>query len=344
MEIIVPCAGLSTRFPGLRPKYLLVDYSGKLMIENSIKNFIGKNKITISILKQHDIAFKAKEKLVKVFEDKVNIVTIENETNGPADTVYQTILKSNFNTNSELLIKDCDSFYDFDYEEGNIVYASKLSENTNLKNVAAKSYVVTNEKDEILSIYEKQIVSDYFSVGGYKFNKMDNFLNTFNLIHKKNEIYISDVISKMIENKHSFKKGVVKNYIDVGTSQEWLEYNNKPTYFCDIDGTIIKTKDFHDDPHEIIPGNVKTLLKEQARGCKIVFTTARDVKYENYTRKILNKIGFVNYTLVMQVNHSRRVLVNDYANSNPYPSAIAINIKRDSDCLEDLIGLPIPTS
>jgi len=117
MEIIVPCAGLSTRFPGLRPKYLLVDYSGKLMIENSIKNFIGKNKITISILKQHDIAFKAKEKLVKVFEDKVNIVTIENETNGPADTVYQTILKSNFNTNSELLIKDCDSFYDFDYEE-----------------------------------------------------------------------------------------------------------------------------------------------------------------------------------------------------------------------------------
>ena len=38
MEIILPCAGLSSRFPNLRPKYLLTDYSGKMMIEGAIKN------------------------------------------------------------------------------------------------------------------------------------------------------------------------------------------------------------------------------------------------------------------------------------------------------------------
>ena len=58
MEIIIPCAGLSTRFPNLRPKYLLTDYKGSLMIENSEKNFIGKYNVTIVILELHDKQFK----------------------------------------------------------------------------------------------------------------------------------------------------------------------------------------------------------------------------------------------------------------------------------------------
>jgi 2-C-methyl-D-erythritol 4-phosphate cytidylyltransferase len=36
MEIIIPAAGLSTRFPNMRPKYTLTDYTGKMMIEKSI--------------------------------------------------------------------------------------------------------------------------------------------------------------------------------------------------------------------------------------------------------------------------------------------------------------------
>jgi hypothetical protein len=48
-------------------------------------------------------------------------------------------------------------------------------------------------------------------------------------------------------------------------------------------------------------------------------------------------MGFVNYVLVMEANHSRRVLINDYANSNPFPSAVALNLKRDSDNLGDMI-------
>jgi hypothetical protein len=39
----------------------------------------------------------------------------------------------------------------------------------------------------------------------------------------------------------------------------------------------------------------------------------------------------------MEANHSRRVVINDYANSNPYPSAVAINLKRDTDSLGEMI-------
>jgi hypothetical protein len=68
-----------------------------------------------------------------------------------------------------------------------------------------------------------------------------------------------------------------------------------------------------------------------------VFVTARKKKYEEYTNHILTEMGFVNYVLVMETNHSRRVLINDYANSNPFPSAVALNLKRDSDNLGDMI-------
>jgi 2-C-methyl-D-erythritol 4-phosphate cytidylyltransferase len=57
MEIILPCAGLSTRFPNLRPKYLLTDYNGKLMVENALKNFVNKHNITLIILDKHNKDF-----------------------------------------------------------------------------------------------------------------------------------------------------------------------------------------------------------------------------------------------------------------------------------------------
>lgn len=48
-------------------------------------------------------------------------------------------------------------------------------------------------------------------------------------------------------------------------------------------------------------------------------------------------LGFGDCQLIMEVHHAKRILINDYANSNPYPSAIAINLKRDSEDLGDLI-------
>jgi hypothetical protein len=52
---------------------------------------------------------------------------------------------------------------------------------------------------------------------------------------------------------------------------------------------------------------------------------------------MLDELGFGSCSLIMGIHHSKRVLINDYANSNPYPTALAINIKRDSEDLGDLI-------
>jgi len=341
MEIIMPCAGLSTRFPNMRPKYLLSDYNNRLMIENAAKNFIGKYNVTIAILKQHNEMFNAENKLREAFGDKVNIVVLDKPTSGPADTVYQAIMNSEyfFSSVSPVLIKDCDGFYDTDLVDGNAIYVSKLSKNPDIRNAPAKSYTITNEQGIITSVVEKQIVSNSFCVGGYQFASIGEYVDTFEKLkgNATSEIFVSNIIDYMISNGAVFNEKEVENFIDVGTADDWFKFNNKPTYFCDIDGTIVKSKDFHDDPYEPIQKNVDALLKEQARGCKLVFVTARKKKYEEYTNHILTEMGFVNYVLVMETNHSRRVLINDYANSNPFPSAVALNLKRDSDNLGDMI-------
>lgn len=337
MEIIIPCAGLSSRFPGLRPKYLLTDYSGKMMIEQASKNFIGKYPVSIVILKKHDEEYNAQFRLREVFGNLVNIIVLEEPTLGPADTVYQAITTNGIK--GPFLIKDSDGFYDSTIVNGNIIYVCNLNENPNIKNVHAKSYTITNDQGIINSVIEKQIVSNNFCAGGYQFESAAEYCDIFLKIKSSSnkEIFVSNIVDYMINNGSIFIEQKVHNFIDVGTASEWFEYNNKPTYFCDIDGTIIKNKHPEDPNVEILQNNTGILLKEISRGCKIVFCTARPKKFEHITRKLLNELGFTNYELIMEVNHSKRILINDFAQSNPYPSAEAINLKRNSDTLPEYI-------
>ena len=39
----------------------------------------------------------------------------------------------------------------------------------------------------------------------------------------------------------------------------------------------------------------------------------------------------------ISIGRKKLLIINDYANSNPYPTAIAINIERDNENLGDMI-------
>jgi len=338
MEVVIPCAGLSSRFPNLRPKYLLTDYSGKMMIEGAAKNYIGRYPITITILEEHNLKYNAKNLLKEVFGNLVRIISLPTPTSGPADTVYQTIKMAGIDRNSGLLIKDSDGFYDSEIIDGNGIYVCNLNKNPSIKNVHAKSYTITNQQQIIVSVVEKQIVSNNFCAGGYQFDNVSKFLESFETIKNSatSEIYVSNIIDYMISNGDVFIEQEVSNFYDVGTAPDWFEYNNRPTYFCDIDGTIVKNK-HPSEEWEPIQENIDILLKEQQRDCKLIFATARLAKWEYRTRQMLDALGFTNYTLIMGVNHSRRVLINDFSASNPYPTAVAINLSRDSNNLTEFI-------
>lgn len=338
MEVIIPCAGLSTRFPNMRPKYLLTAYDGEMMIEKAIKNYIGKHNINIVILKQHEIQFDVSTLLRNVFNN-INVIILDKATMGPADTIYQAIKQHNFDPQATLLIKDCDSFYDDNSVSGNVVFTSKLSKHNGLRNIAGKSFVICNVQNIITSIIEKKIVSDDFCVGGYQFDTIAQYIHSFETLKatQTGEIFVSDVIANMLANDEIFLNKEVENFIDVGTLRDWEDFNNKPTYFCDIDGTIVKTQFGSYHNYEILQENVKVLKDKLDEGCKVVFCTARPYKYKELTVHMLNDLGFYNYDLIMEINHSKRILINDYANSNPYPTAVAINIERNSQQLKYMI-------
>jgi len=342
IHVIVPAAGLSTRFPGMKPKYLLYDYKHELMIANAIKPFIFKGyKVSIGILKEHDEKYNASEFLKHEFGNSINIVILDEPTKGPADTVYQIIEKLGL-FNEQILVKDCDSFFDHEVTEGNYVCVSKISEHELLKKIGSKSFVVANNQGIITDIVEKEIVSDTFCVGGYKFSSALLYKSAFKRLTNSREIFVSDVIGILIGDLQIFTEKMVTNYVDVGTAQDWFEFNDKPVIFCDIDGTLVHNQsrvgpnNYHDDPIPL-EENVKRLLDWQSKGAQIIFTTSREPIYTEETHILLFGLGFKHPKVIMGLQNSRRILINDYNQSNPFPRAEAINIRRNSDNLSDFL-------
>jgi hypothetical protein len=342
MEIIVPAAGLSTRFPGTRPKYLLFDYKNTLMLKNALRPYIGLHNITIGILQEHEDKYQASEYIRNEVGD-INIVILKKRTSGPADTVYQIIQQAGISDDSNILIKDCDNFFDHNYSEGNYICVSNIAEHEILKKLSSKSFVISNNQGIITNIIEKNVVSDTFCVGGYKFESAKLFKDTFQKLSKNiPEVFVSHVIQDCLMNGIIFTEKKVTDYIDVGTAQDWFEYNDKPVIFCDIDGTIIKAqtkygKDSYANGYTPLTENINSILAMISNGSQVIFTTARKQDAYEETIKMLNELGFKDCSLLMGLNSSRRVLINDYNDANPYPRAFAINIKRDSDNLKDFL-------
>ena len=75
----------------------------------------------------------------------------------------------------------------------------------------------------------------------------------------------------------------------------------------------------------------------QAQGSLIIFTTARPERIHTHIENMLKTLGFVNFKLITGLPNTKRILINDYNEANPFPRAIAINLKRDTDNLRDYL-------
>ena len=224
MELIVPAAGLSTRFPGTKPKYLLTDTNNRLMISNAIQPYVEQcNSITIGVLRHHEELYNASVTIRNELGSSINVIVLPEVTNGPAATTYQIATLANIPMDSSVLIKDCDSYFDHKITDGNYVCVSNAIDHAVMYKIANKSFVITNEHSIIQNIIEKSIVSNVFCVGGYKFNKLSDFISGYTSLvsSMKTEFFISHVIQYNISNGATFLVKYVTDYVDVGTIQEW---------------------------------------------------------------------------------------------------------------------------
>lgn len=70
---------------------------------------------------------------------------------------------------------------------------------------------------------------------------------------------------------------------------------------------------------------------------QIILTTARKSKYKNETVEQLKKYNIPYDNILYDLYHSKRFLINDFANTNPFPSAISINLSRNNENLKDYL-------
>lgn len=108
------------------------------------------------------------------------------------------------------------------------------------------------------------------------------------------------------------------------------------TVFLDIDGTILSHPEgtlgellAGEYKQEILPGVLKKLEEWRFKNYTIILVTARPESMRTFTCNQLANLGILYNLLIMGLNHSQRVLIND---GKPYtyePSALAIIVDRN---------------
>ena len=339
-SLIIPVAGQSSRYPGMRPKWLLTMPDGSLMIEKSVSKIDLKNfdNIIIVALKEHVKSKTKKKVLSRILKNsiskKIKLILLNKPTSCQAQTVLKAI--EILNLKGGFVIKDSDNIFSQKISKKNINQISVInSKKIELIDAKSKSYISFDRLGKIINIVEKKVISDYFCCGAYEFKSSREFLKYAKRCLKLSKnVYISDVIYSMILDNYSFFYKEAENYIDWGTLREFRNFKKKYyTIFCDFDGCLIKNSSkFAKNPWEIIPikENLKCLSTlQKIYNIELIITTSRPKSEKKNISRFLkfNNIKFKN--IITDLMHSKRILVNDFAVTNPYPSSISVNIPRN---------------
>jgi len=348
MNVILPVAGKSSRFPDVRPKWLLTNPNGNFMLVDSIisMELPRIESLNLIYLKEHEEKFHFKNGLIQNFkkynlDSFINFIELNKETSHQVETV-QLGLKQ-INKDISFIIKDCDNSFKINLKstENNFVSYCRLN-NFKGSDVSSKSYIELDNMGIISNIVEKKVISDKFCCGGYYFKSSKEFLEYSNI--QSENSFISDIIFNMILNRKTFIGMECADYEDWGTLDAWRKYKNTfKTLFVDIDGTIVKNSSIYLKPYigetKELKNNVNYLKQLIKTGrVEIIFTTSRPEETRNETEKQLNYLGLKYKVLIMGLQNSKRIIINDFSNTNPYKSCEAINIPRDEDNLKQYLN------
>jgi len=345
--LIITAAGLSTRFEGLKPKWMLTHPKGDWMLVEALRgiNFNGVDRVCFGFLKEHVDKYNCYDAINMCVEQlrikyKTDILYLEKETKNQPETVYEVIKQ--LNIEGQVIIKEVDNYFKCNIKDGNYMCYYDLNNTTKI-NPSNKSYI-TIKNDIITDIVEKKVVSSTFGCGSYSFAHANEYCKYFedlsNWDKYHNSLFLSDIIKKMIDCGIEFKPYEVKDYIDWGTKEDWFSYVRKyKTLFIDLDGTLVTSSGKHTPPYwgetKAIKENVDFVNKLYNTGkVYIIITSARDKETKEITLQQLKREDIKYHDIILGLPHSNRTVINDFGTSSPYPTCDAVNIVRDSNELE----------
>jgi len=347
-SLLVPMAGKSTRFPNTRPKWMLSHPGSNRFM--GIESITGLNlnffeKIYFICLQQHNDQYQFLKGFEKELEkigikNKTEVVFLNQETSSQSETVFAAIKEKDIN--GFIFVKDSDNYFEVDLKnQDNQICYFDLNDEDGI-NARNKSYLELDTNNVVFNIVEKKIISSNFSVGGYGFSDAKQFCDAYEKLKDiEGECYISNIIFEMLLSGKTFYGTKTLNYKDWGTIEDWNKYKEfYKTLFVDLDGTLV-TNTSHQFPPYIGEGkplqnNIDYLNKiYSTKRVKIIITTSRPKEYYQETIDELESKKIPFDEIIMGLPHAQRILINDFARSNPYPSCSSLNIPRNTDNLED---------
>jgi len=348
MNLIIPIAGKSSRYPDVKPKWMLAHPNGKFMAIQAISglDLLKFNKIIFVYLKQHNETYNFKQGFINELKSlnitNYELCELDTQTKDVTETVTRAI--DILNISGPILIKDSDAYFECDeIPHGNFIYYGNLK-NIKTGNPAGSSYVTLNENNIITNIVEKQIISPYICVGGYAFDDAKRFKQIANELQSNTERYISDIIYfDMLYNNTMFKGVEIIKLEDWGILNDWRNYKQQfATLFLDIDGVIVEHSSTHFPPYigtsTPIHDNLEYLKSLDPEKIEIILTTSRQEKYRQVTEEQITKLGLKYKQLVMGLQSNKRIVINDYSSTNEYRNCDAINLKRNENNLKQLLS------
>lgn len=305
--LIVPCAGRSMLHD--KPKYLARHPEGKLLVQKCIEGIPAEafDRILFTILHKDADAYQSDRIILDSFEEMpVEVVVLQEETSGPAETVYQTLRMAH--VQGAVVIKDCDNFLRVDnLEYRNFAAGLDLNEwDRDVHQLRNKSFLILNEQKQILDVFEKQFKSDVICLGLYGFGDTEDFITAYEKLNNScypiQKLYVSHIISYLIGySQRVFRYVPCTEYENWGNEKVWNDVQKAyTTYFVDLDNV---TAD------ETSMKQMATLFR---RGAKLVGFTVHGEESKNALIVRAAEYGFVFLDIVCGASYSsiKRVVKN----------------------------------
>jgi hypothetical protein len=308
-SLVIPINFKNSYYFKNRPIWLLSLPNGNLMIEESI-SMIQKNAKEIIIVcpSEHFKKSISKTNVIKSIENsfnkKVKIFT-SNQSLTLLESIELALKKANI-INS-FFVKDPLNKFFFEYKNNNML--------------------ISNENNKFLN-------ADF----GFKSAKL--FKKLF--IHNKNFLANNSSFKKIVRD-YGFEIAKIELIDDWRSLKKYRAYQRKhATLFLDIDGTLLKNgSKFVDGSWKTKPlmKNIKTIEKlQKTHNLYIVITTSRPSSEKKYLKEVFSSFNIKIDSFLFDLPHCQRILVNDYFETNPFPSALSINIERDNDNLDEYLN------
>jgi hypothetical protein len=345
--LLLPCAGLSARYPGLPPKWLLTTPDGRLAIQHAASSvdpaLVGRR--VIAIRAATEAQYGASAALRRALGEDSEVLVLERDTAGPAETVALMIRRAE--VTGPVLIKDADSFFaPSPLPRESFVAVVDLRQALGLSRVGAKSFVTVDADGQVTGMIEKSVASNFASVGLYGFADAAAYQACYDRVartHGAGEIFVSHVVAEALRQGATVLPHFVSALVDVGTLDDWhSQFRNRRTLVVELDGVVFEPRSawlppLWDAPAAAIADNLARLRELAEAGTQFVFLSTRPPAHRAAIEAALAEQGLAGHAVVMGCLHAPRVLVGAYGDSRPYPAASAVNLPSSSGALRALL-------